>query len=317
MRNRISTGFAGVAMQLSLFLLPSASLHAQEPETLRVMTFNIWVGGESGKLPLEQTARVIQESRADIVGLQEICGSRRNGVRPDNAAKVAEQLSWHYFSQGDDDTAVMSRHKIVGNTPRKWGVQIELPSGRRVWLFNVHFPDAPYQPYQLLDIPYGDAPFLEAADEAVASARAARGKQVAAMLAELQAARSDDSTIFVTGDFNEPSSLDWTDAAHAAGRCPVAVAWPSTSQIHDAGFVDAYRAVHLDPVARPGNTWTPITAEDDPKDRHDRIDLVFVGGRGVRIERAEIVGEDAAHADIVVAPYPSDHRAVVATAILP
>jgi endonuclease/exonuclease/phosphatase family metal-dependent hydrolase len=280
------------------------------------MTFNIWVGGESGRQPLEQTAHVIQESQADIVGLQEVCGPRRNGFRPDNAAKVAEQLSWNYFSQGDDDTAVMTRHKVVGHTPRKWGVEIELPSGRRVWVFNVHFPDAPYQPYQLLNIPYGDAPFLKTAEQAEEAARAARGKAVAAMLAEVEAVEDDDATVFITGDFNEPSVLDWTAAAEAARRCPVAVPWPATAQIHAAGFVDAFREIHPDPVAKPGNTWTPITQEDDPKDRHDRIDLVLVGG-GVRVEKAEVVGEDGGRADIVVTPYPSDHRAVVATVSWP
>jgi exonuclease III len=96
----------------------------------------------------------------------------------------------------------------------------------------------------------------------------------------------------------------------------VAVLWPATGQIHAAGFVDCFREIHPDPVAKPGNTWTPITAEDDPKDRHDRIDLVLVGG-GVRVEKAEVVGEDGGRADIVVTPYPSDHRAVVATVSWP
>jgi hypothetical protein len=65
----------------------------------------------------------------------------------------------------------MSRYKIVGQTPRKWGVQLELPSGRRVWVFNAHFSHAPYQPYQLLSIPYADAPFITTAEEAVSEAR--------------------------------------------------------------------------------------------------------------------------------------------------
>jgi exodeoxyribonuclease-3 len=291
--------------------------HAQQPDTLRVMTFNIWVGGTSGKQPLDQTMRVITESGADLIGLQEVCGPRENGVRPDHAEKIAAKLGWHYFSQNDEDTAVMSRHKIVGHTPRKWGVQIELPSGRRAWLFNVHYIDAPYQPYQLFDIPYGEAPFLDTGEEAASAARAARGKEVESMLAELSAVRDDETPIFVTGDFNEPSSLDWTEAACKAGRCPVVVDWPSTAVMHEMGFVDAYRIVHPDPVAKPGNTWTPITAEDDPKDRHDRIDLVLVAGSGVTVEQVAVVGEDAAHADLIVAPYPSDHRAVVATVTLP
>jgi endonuclease/exonuclease/phosphatase family metal-dependent hydrolase len=310
---------ASLAAVISMNLAPANTLQAQQPETLRVMTFNIWVGGESGKQPFEQTAFVIQRAQADIVGLQEVCGENRNGQRPDNAQRIAQLLNMEYFSQGDDDSAVMTRHKITGHTPRKWGVEVELPSGRRVWLFNVHFIDAPYQPYQLLDIPYGEHPFLDTAEEAVASAHAARHKAVESMLAEVSAVReaNPNAAIFVTGDFNEPSEHDWTVAAQAAGLCPLAVRWPTTASIHAEGFIDAYRAVHPDPVAKPGNTWTPLTTADDPQDHHDRIDLVLVGAAGAKIENVDVVGEDAAHADIVVAPYPSDHRAVVAKVTLP
>jgi exodeoxyribonuclease III len=294
----------------------STSTKAAEPESLRVMSFNIWVGGESGGQPLEQTAKVIEAAQADIVGVQESCGEKRAGKRPDNARLVAEKLGWHYFSQGDDDTSVMSRHRIVDHTPKKWGAKLELPSGRHVWLFNAHFAHAPYQPYQLLKIPYAEAPFIETSDEAVREANKARAKQVASMLAEIEAVRDQKTAIFVTGDFNEPSPADWTDAVRKEGRCPVAVKWPSAEAILRTGFVDAYREMHPDPMKAPGYTWTPTTAEDDPQDHHDRIDFVLLGGRGARVTKAEIVGERAEKADIVVSPYPSDHRGVVATVTL-
>jgi exonuclease III len=83
--------------------------------------------------------------------------------------------------------------------------------------------------------------------------------------------------------------------------------------VYDAGFVDTYRKARPDPQKWPGYTWTPTTAEDDPKDRHDRIDFVLVRGAHARVVNAEIVGERPERADIIVTPYPSDHRAVVAT----
>lgn len=286
---------------------------AAEPETVRVMSFNIWIGGESGKQPLDQTAKVIQAARADIVGVQESSGEERNGKRPDNARVVAEKLGWHYFSQGDGDTSIMSRFKIVDHTPKKWGAKLELPSGRHVWLFNAHFSHAPYQPYQLLNIPYADAPFIKTSEEAVSEAKKARAGQVASMLAEIAVIRDPAATIFVTGDFNEPSPEDWTEAVCRDGRCLVVVKWPTADAILQTGFVDAFRKAHPDPLKTPGYTWTPLTDAADPKDRHDRIDFVLVKGRDARVEKAEIVGERAEHADIVVTPYPSDHRGVVAT----
>jgi exodeoxyribonuclease III len=286
---------------------------AAEPETIRVMSFNIWVGGEAGKQPLDQTAKVIQAAQADIVGIQEGSGEKRDGKRPDNARVIAEKLGWHYFPQGDGDTSIMSRFKIVDHTPKKWGAKLELPSGRHVWLFNAHFSHAPYQPYQLLKIPYADAPFIKTSEEAVSEAKKARAQQVAGMLAEVEGVRDPQATIFVTGDFNEPSPEDWTDAVCKSGRCPVVVKWPTANAILQVGFVDAFREVHPDPLKTPGYTWTPTTDAADPNDHHDRIDFVLVSGRDARVEKAEIVGERTEHADIVVTPYPSDHRGVVAT----
>ncbi|HEY1601993.1 MAG TPA: endonuclease/exonuclease/phosphatase family protein [Pirellulales bacterium] len=291
-------------------------LHAAEGISLRVMSFNLWHGGDAGRQPLAQTLAVIRAAQADVVGLQETAGLERDGQRPDNAQRVAAMLGWHYHDQGDR-TGVISRYPIAGATPREWGVQIELPDGRRVWLFNAHLAYTPYQPYQLLKIPYENAPFVDDAAGAVAAAEKARGGQVERLLAEVRAVAAQDVPLFITGDFNEPSVLDWTPAVARAGRCPVAVEWPSTRSVMAAGFVDAYRQLHADPLAAPGYTWTTTTAEDDPKDHHDRIDFVFVGGRKTHLKAAQIVGEKSDRADIVVAPYPSDHRGVVVTVALP
>jgi endonuclease/exonuclease/phosphatase family metal-dependent hydrolase len=282
------------------------------------MTFNLWHGGEAGKQPLSQTAEVIRAARADIVGLQETGGLEKGkGTgRPDNGRQLAEMLRWSYFDQGER-TGILSRYPIVTNTPRKGSVVIRLPSGREVRMFNVHFMHAPYQPYQLLNIPYANAPFIKTAEEAVSEARKARGGQVERLLAELKPAIASGQLIFLTGDFNEPSHQDWTKRAAAAGKCPLAVEYPSSLAVTAAGLRDAFRSIFPDEVARPGWTWTPTTRPEDPVDRHDRIDFVFVGGTNVTVKQCKIIGEDKKFADIVVQPYPSDHRAVVATVEIP
>jgi exonuclease III len=118
--------------------------------------------------------------------------------------------------------------------------------------------------------------------------------------------------VIVTGDFNEPSVHDWTPEAVAAGQKPVAVKWPTTGRLVADGFIDAYRAIHPDPVAKPAYTWTPRYDEAATDDHPDRIDFVLVRGEGARVTDAAIVGEDGPRSDIVVMPWPSDHRAVVA-----
>jgi endonuclease/exonuclease/phosphatase (EEP) superfamily protein YafD len=75
--------------------------------------------------------------------------------------------------------------------------------------------------------------------------------------------------------------------------------------------------VYPDEMKNPGFTWSPIYKADDPKTHHDRIDFVYFKGNGLKVTDAKIIGENEENADIVVAPYPSDHRAVVATFTLP
>lgn len=298
-----------------LVCIPAAAdSAAHAPETVRILSFNLWHGGDAGQQPIEQTVAVIKQSQADIVGLQETAGLAPEGEpRPDRSAEIAKRLGWHYFDQGGK-TGIISRFEIVAATPRKWGAKLVLPSGRQMYAFNVHFPASPYQPYQLLRIPYDGAAFLTTEAEAIRAARDARGRQVEGMLAEAKAILPEGLPVILTGDFNEPSHLDWTEAAVKANLCPLAVQWPSTKAVEAAGFVDAYRNVHLDPVKWRGLTWTPVTKISDPEDRHDRIDFVFVGGADrskIKVNAAHIVGESREFADIVVSPYPSDHRAVV------
>jgi len=279
---------------------------------LRVMTYNLWHGGDAGGQPLARSAAVITAAEADIVGLQETQGNAAQGPRPDNARLLSQRLGWHYFDQGDR-TGIISRYPLAGGTPRKWGVAVELPLGRRVFVFNAHLNHAPYQPYQLVNIPYHEAPFLKTEAEAVAAAREARGEQTARLLGELRVALLSGLPVFLTGDFNEPSHLDWTERAAQAGHVPLKVEFPTSQALAAAGLVDCFRADRPDETRQRGNTWTPIKAEDDPAERHDRIDFVYFAGQGAALSGVHVVGEDAAHADIVVRPYPSDHRAVVAT----
>lgn len=302
-----------VAMAAAVTLGPSA-----DAAELRVMTFNLWVGGDAGKQPLDRSVEVIRQARADIVGMQEAEGNSPGPgqKRPDNGRRMAEMLGWHYFAQ-PGRMGIASRYPIITNSPGRHGVALRLPGPRTVWMFNTHLNHAPYQPYQLLNIPYANAPFLKTAEQAVAAARAARGEEVRRLLGDVRQGLAENLPVFLTGDFNEPSHLDWTARAAAAGKCPLAVSYPSTLAVTQTGLRDAYRTLFPDEVQHPGWTWTPTTDPGDPKDRHDRIDFVFSAGPNVRVKRCEIVGERQERADLVVTPYPSDHRAVVATIEIP
>ncbi len=278
---------------------------SREPQTLRVMSFNIWVGGEGGGQPLEQTATVIRAARADIVGIQETFG--RGQPRTDNAQKLAQLLGWNHVNLQGGSTSIITRFPIVKKTPQGWGAAIQINANETVTMFNAHLPPGPYQPYQLRDRSIN----TEAAT--IQAAKGARGRQVTAVLADIQSVVEQGHPMFLTGDMNEPSHQDWTQAAADLPQCQIKVEYPTTKSITDLNFVDAFRVIHSDETKRRGHTWTPIRAADDPSERHDRIDYVFFHGSRLKVTGVKIVGEATeGGADIVVTPYPSDHRAVVA-----
>lgn len=274
-------------------VLSAATAHGPAQELIDVLSYNIWVGG--GNYPLQRTVDVINNSGADIIGLQEVGSS---------GPALASALGMHYQPLlGGGDVGVLSRYPIsdaFGN-----GVEVTLPLGRKAYVFDTHLAPYPYQPYDIRD---GS---ITTEAQAIAAAQAARGSQIATVMNEIAALVPDQSPLFFMGDFNEPSHLDWTIEAQQAGIHDMKVAWPTSQAVTNAGLVDAYRTHFPDEVARPGNTWTPVPGANEV---HDRIDIVYHRGAQMQLLSAALVGEAGGpNVDIVgAAPYPSDHRAVLA-----
>lgn len=308
-------------------LLAAAALLLAAPSLssateLKVMSFNIWGGGANVGKPVDETAAAIRAVNPDIIGIQETmtegttCTADSCPPQGESVAKaLAAALGYYYVDQTASNdalwaNAILSRYPIGTLTENKLGAPI-LVDGRKVYAFNIHLDDSPYQPYQLTGIAYGDSPFLKTEAEAVAAATETRGPALDLLEQDLKAADGADLAL-IFGDFNEPSDLDWTEATVKAGLQPLKVAFPTTHRIESWGFVDLFRAAFPDPVTKPGFTWTPTTADTDPEDHHDRIDFTFARGASLKVEQAGIVGESATKADIVVTPWPSDHRSTMA-----
>jgi exodeoxyribonuclease-3 len=303
-------------------LLVAAGASAAQATDLTVMSFNVWGGGANEQKPVDETVAVIKAVNPDIIGIQEtrlesdpctadVCPAAGDSVAP----KLAAALGYHYYDQTKQNdalwaNAILSRYPIGKATPNDTGVEI-MVDGRKVQVFNIHLDDSPYQPYQLLDIEYGDAPFLKTADEAVKAAEATRGSALKLLFDDMAAAGEADAA-FVFGDFNEPSHRDWTESAVKAGLQPLVVPFPTVKAIEDRGFVDTFRAIYPDAGTKPGMTWTPTSEPTAKDDHHDRIDFALARAKDLQVTSAGIVGEKAPEADIVVTPWPSDHRATMA-----
>ena len=273
-------------------------------QDIRVMSFNIWVGG--GK-SVVATANVILESKADIIGIQESTRDNNN-----TAVRIADSLGWFSYAKGRS-TSIISKYAIVDTSSLGYGVKIKIDEKRFVWMFNTHLMYCPYEPYQLNGIEYCGAPLLSTVEEAIASAWNTRGEEVTKIIHDIQKAQKEGYPVFLTGDFNEPSCLDWTDKAVAAGLCKAKVQWPATfAFIKDAGMSDSYRAIYPDEVEKPGHTWTSLPVPDGAKEVMDRIDFVMFWG-GVDLVNSLIIGEKGDVSDVFFEDYPSDHRAIVST----
>lgn len=313
MRRTIRT-IAAVGLLLTLASVFAASLHAQTAEfSVKVMSYNIHRGGVVYlKQPLSQTAKVIQKAKADIVGIQE-----PKSPKEVTTEKLAGLLGWNH-SKNIRRGVILTSYEIVENLD-DGGIKVKLPTGQEAYVFSLHLPSHPYQPYQLLRIRPTwhkhtlDIEFIKTEAEAIQWAKKARGREVSAVLNQIRDLPDKEAPVFLVGDFNEPSCLDWTKAAAKSDRHPMKVAYPNSLAIIKAGFTDSYRSIYPDEMRHPGFTWSPKYKPDDPTTHHDRIDFVYFKGKGLTLKDVKIVGENKENADIVVTPYPSDHRAVIAT----
>jgi exodeoxyribonuclease-3 len=193
-----------IGMLFAVGLAFVTPLHAQseassEELSVKVMSYNIFRGGTQLGLDLSQTAKVIQEAKADIVGVQETRSP--GGV---NAEKLAKLLGWNHYVDSRN-RVILTPYEIVEE--KRDGIKVKLPSGQQAYIFNLHLPSNPYQPYQLLGIKpkwhkHWDTPFIKTEAEAIASARKARGGEISALLKQIRSLPDKETPVFVVGDFN-------------------------------------------------------------------------------------------------------------------
>ncbi len=285
-----------------------------ERNGLRVMTFNLWHGGDGVKLPRDTTIKyqleAIRKAEADVVGLEEQTTNQSDNQS--RAQVLADSLGWQCHVI-DGSRAVISRYDIrpLDSTKLSQAILLTLPGGSEVIFGVMHLMYTPYEPYDIADRK------LLSAEAAEASARETRLHQVQGMLDEI-AAYADYPTVLV-GDYNEPSCLDWTaEAINQRGDTllPFAVNWPATALLIEKGFKDAYREVYPYVNERPGYTWTSVEGLWRDPEIHDRIDLIYISNDKLTAKNVQIVGEPSVLSDIVITPWPSDHRAVVAELVL-
>lgn len=276
-----------ILLSVALFLIALNYSSSAAPVTqLKVLTFNIWM---EGGLSLSNCIKIINTSGADLVGLQE-CNQA-------TAKTIATNLGFYVFPMGN--SSIVTRFPIVATyiAGDSCGVTVQLSDNQRVHFFNCHPPAYPYGPYDLKD--------GKSTSYILDQEMNVRMPAVNQVLTVLQPFINGSDPCFLTGDFNAPSHLDYTNFP-----------WPTSLACINAGLKDSYRELHASnrtyPGAfaydDPGITWTPNLSQE-PNGVFDRIDFVYYAPRsGVSaVTSQELDGRNS------IDPWPSDHRAVLTT----
>ncbi|MCD9874676.1 HAD-IA family hydrolase [Streptomyces guryensis] len=265
---------------------------------LRVLSWNLWFGGAKVDDHRAKQLKVILDTEADVVGLQETAGTA--------ARELADALGWHHHQAGEN-LGIISRHPITARLGDPGvgfygaaGARIRIGRAHEVDVWTAHLHYTPYGPYEAAFDGLGPAGLI--AHEEV---RLAQMRETLRRIAE---SAEGTTPVILTGDFNSPSHLDWPD-----------VAWPVTRAAEDAGLRDSYREAHPDPDRSPGHTWSPVHLhnEDDitRPEPQDRIDYVLHNGHGLEVvdSRTVVTGVPRAWPDVAGNDWPSDHAAVLTT----
>lgn len=261
------------------------------PKTLKLATQNLW--GKTTSVVLDYFDKI----DVDVLCAQECSKLSESEVN-------ARGLYIHTHSNnGQGKCSIISRYPFSGTTPNKYGVYIDLGEGIVVLVMNCHGAFYPYGPYQLNGIEYKGYPGTDDVDYVVRVNKEARQDMVDKLLEDLASATTP--FVSLSGDFNEPSWLDWTKDAQSAGIVPYVVQWPTTHSLWEGGLKgDAYRTIHSNPVTHPGYTWTPFPSEKDTKDRLDLT--LYTLSPNTMVKSCQIIGENAETSDIVFPSWISD-----------
>lgn len=282
-----------------------------DPMQLKVLTFNIWYGGD--QVNFANVIKAIQLADADIVGLQEPDGK---------TLEIAALAGYPYADQrrhilskypifdsglGETTHAEAPPYSIAGLKADAVHAWIQVAPGHVIAVANTHLTSDPYGPELVRD-------GTELA-KVLQNETDTRMPEAQALIDGLKPLIDRGVPVILTGDFNSPSWRDWASAAITARAAPAfPVQWPVSLAFETAGFTDSFRAVHPDPVQTPGLTWTagrpaPFVPAGETLDRID-----FVWTANLKPLDAVVMGEAGNPQNALsVTPWPSDHRAVLTT----
>src|SRR5690625_312451 len=321
-----------------------------EPVDINVLAINIWLQGTSIPNGIEEIAKVIEETEAELVFLPE---------GHDGIAKVARELGYSFYDhRGTDpygdtiDAGVISKYPIIegasleGNDWHKAvvdidGYEVAAYGGHLEYRFYVNYlprgygggtphpHETPGHGWDQMPQPLTDVDLIFDLNQ-----KTGRPAQTENLVADAQEEKEAGRLVIMGGDLNEASHQDWVEETKDLfDHNGTVIPWQTTENLVNGGFVDAYREIFPDPVTHPGITWPSDNPQAETTeltwapnaDERDRIDYVFyMPDERLRLNSATVVGPKNSivrnervpeeSEDPILEPeanWPTDHKAVL------
>jgi len=316
----------------------------QEKE-IKFLQLNIWQEGVMVKNGYEALADELARADADFVMLSEVRNYK--GTRfCDRIVASLKERGKTYYSFYSYDSGLLSKYPIVDSAvifPENGdhGSIYKLTAdweGKRVCVYTAHLDYRNCAYYRVRGYDGSTWEKMEP-DTVVASLLAdnvasQRDDAIRQFIADAEKETAQGHLVFIGGDFNEPSHLDWTEATKdSADHRGVVIPWTVSTMLTQAGYKDTYREMYPDPVKNPGYTYPADSKETEVSrltwtpdaDERERIDFIYYyPQKGLKLLQANVFGPRGSirnsmrvqenTQDVFIEPlgvWPTDHKGVL------
>lgn len=333
-----------IVLLLGLVFLSSCK---EEPTLVKVLQFNVWQEGTVLPGGFDAIVDEIVKSKADFVTLSEVRNYHKTRFC-DRIVKALKKRGVAYYSFFSDDSGILSRYPIEDSTVvyplrNDQGSIYRLTTSIGKRKFAIYTAHLDYRHCAYYDVRGYDGcswrkrePVTDVDSVLLLNRASVRDDAIKKFIIQANLDRKQGFYVFLGGDFNEPSHLDWIEEnKNLHDHQGLVIPWDVSSLLYKHGYKDAYRTFFKDPLTHPGFTYpadNPLAKLSQltwapQADERERIDFIyFYPKEGLRIIDASIVGPlgDICKSkrmitkseDKVIKPiknWPSDHKAVLIT----
>lgn len=331
-------------------LIAGISAAAQRSKTIRVLQFNIWQEGTTVPGGFEAVADEIARSNADFVMLSEV-RNYKNTRFCDRIIEALQKRGQTYYSFYSDDSGLLSRYPLTDsatvfplkNDQGSVYKAITKIGRKEIAIYTAHLD---YRNCAYYDVRgyngstwQKQAPVTNVDSILYLNRLSQRDDAITLFIKEAAKDRLAGRIVFLGGDFNEPSHLDWIEAnKNLYDHHGAVVPWDVSTMLYNAGYKDVYRKIFPDPLTHPGFTYpsdnekmevSKLTWAPDADER-ERIDFIYYyPDKKLIPQKVWILGpsksivnsrrEEDGKKDVFLTPsgtWPTDHKAVLAEFIL-